>query len=303
MIRPRKFRTREARRKARRRVVLFSCGYAVLAAAIACGFVWLLHQPMLRIQTIQVHTDGVLDEAQLVQDVESAIQDEAFTILPKDSVLVVRTSELADSLTQNTPRIQDISGERSTFNTLSFSVSERTQHAWWCGDIVPSVPQTATNSPQYGKCFSVDTTGYIYATADNQPSADTSHVYYGSLAQADPIGATLLPQEEFIHLDTLYTTLTTRIDDAYALLITDTRDVELFRSNGSRIILPRNMEPTMLDNRLAALLDSDTIDQSRRLAYIDLRFGTKVFLRYRDELENESLLDTSTSIIHTQEAL
>lgn len=302
MISPSKFRTREARRKARQRLLILCLLYVLAGVVITTGIVWILHQPALRIERIVVETDGVLTPTTLIEELETEISGTHFTLLPKDSVLAVRPHMLAASIAERTPRIKSISAEHTTFRTLVFSVTERTQHAWWCGDIVPSVPTTSTSTPLYGRCYAVDATGIIYADTAEAPNASTSHVYYGPLTHANPIGTALLPQDDFIHLDLLYSILAAHFPDAYALLIADARDVEFFRHDGSRVILPRTMEPDTLDSRLAALINSNTVDASRTLAYLDMRFGAKIFLRYHDDEEPAQVL-TATTSTHTQESL
>lgn len=291
MIRPSKFRTRTARRKARRRLI-------IAWAAIFCGIVallglltWGLNHPSLRLAHIEVRTDGVLEGNTLEQTVRDLLTGKYGGVVPRDTALFVNTQSLVDSMKSHTPRIANITATRQSFRTLTFSVTERTQHAWWCGDVVPEIPLSSTTTILYGKCYAVDREGYIFAPSDTRPTASTSRVYYSSLTYAEPVGQTLLPSDEFAHLETLYDALATTIPDSYALLLTDERDIELYRMNRSRIILPRTIEVETVLQRLDALDVSRTIDSTRPLEYIDLRYAPKVFIRYRDDTDEQTLVE------------
>lgn len=303
MIRPGTFRTRAARRKARRRLLLAWVGILCGIAALLCLLAWGLNHPSLRLAAIEVRTDGVLEPEKLEQLVRDALAGTYLGVMPRDTALYVPTQALIRHLEREVPRIAVVTAQRQAFRTLSIAVTERTQHAWWCGDVVPEVPQHSTSTIVYGKCYAVDREGYLFALSDTPPHGSSSRVYYGSLAHAEPIGQSLLPLEEFTHLESLYRALGTTMDDSYAMLLTDERDVELYRMNRSRIIIPRSIEVSTLQQRLDALTASDTIDPERELAYIDLRYAPKVFIRYHDEVAEVAVPHESATTTHTQDQL
>ena len=251
------------------------------------GLMYVLRVPVARVQSITVEVDGTLDKGQLAAVAHAALQGTHLGILPKDSLLLPHTKRVAQVLHDAFPRIAHATVERGGGQTLRAVVTERTPDALWCGDVVPPTFEQSNGAGdtdvRWGTCYLMDATGYLYDRAPTY-SGDTFLRYYGPLTHAQPIGQYLVPTDEYHAWQAFTREAQKYVGPIIALLLVDERDVELYRTDGARIILPRTEPSEQLLKRLQALYTSDSILTEKPVAYIDLRFGTKVFIKYTEDI-------------------
>jgi len=286
----RKFRTREARRREHKRLaILYGIGAVILSlvlALVAYGMQW----HALRIQHIAVETDGVLDTKAVTALIQESLNSNALWLFPRDSSFLVHTNSLEARVAASFPRAAEVTVRRAGLTTLAAHITERTPSALWCGDVVPQVAYTATIAPEertedmWGTCYLIDVNGYMY---DRAPlyTGNIFPRYYGPLDSAEPVGQQFLLPSEFDRWQLFFEALHESNLEPLAVLFVDERDAELYLANGLRIQLPRDDNLDLIRRRLLATIEGDTIDLARTIEYLDLRFGSKAFVRYVDEVE------------------
>lgn len=285
MIGARKFRTRRARTRERVRlafrVALATVGLVGVLFLVGWGLRW----EKLRINDVLVTGDGVLSEADVTASILSALEGHHALILPNDTVLFSGMGAVRNTLYEKFPRIEEVSLRRAGMRTLSATIRERTPQALWCGDVVPDVAYGTTernkvlSEEAWGTCYLMDKESFIYAEAP----VFTGMVfmrYYGSLTDADPIGQTFLESHEFTMWQNFLADLRRNGLEARALLLVDERDCELYLHNGLRLLIPRTENMETLTGRLFATVNDQSLDTTRPIEYVDLRFGSKAFIRY-----------------------
>lgn len=283
MIGIRKFRTSEARKKARKRLVLRSVLGATAFIFCTVLLIYGTHAQVVRLTHYRIQTDGSLAEEEVSSVLRQEMNGDFLGIIPNDFTLLLSTQRLARTLEKKLPLIKTVEISRTDLHTLHVVITERTPRALWCGDIVPpmvSETKNERNSDELrGTCYFMDDTGYLYARA---PVRDTSFPhFYGSLARAEPIGQHFFTQDEFTRLVELYTTLDTEEHPVQALLVVDERDIELYLTTGVRVLAKR--DDLDLNNHLSAVLDSSSISGERPIRYIDMRFSGKAYVRYVED--------------------
>ncbi len=289
MIGARVFRSPTGRKRARAlRVVQVTL--TVSGMLIACALtVGALRHPLLRITAIHVTTDGALTVPDVTAVATEHLHRTVLGFLPADSVALFSRAELASALTAAFPRIASATVERSSPRVVQVTLAERTPQALWCGDVVPPVaheralPASSQREEFWGTCYFLDATGYLYAQAPLFTGTIYPR-YYGSLTHGTPIGQQFLEPGDFPHLAELYQALASTTP-LQALLIVDERDIELYTVDGLRIIAPRTEAVAELVRRITAVTARDTLDRTRPIAYVDLRFAPKVFVKYETEAE------------------
>jgi cell division septal protein FtsQ len=268
---------------------------------VALPLVYFLHAEPLRIQDINIQTNGSLASDLLEDTLEEAIAGNILFILPKDSLFFVRPSRLEQELYKRYPRIKYVSITRTGFLSLNVSMIERTPVALWCGDVVPAEAYTAANSSANvseelnGKCYWMDDQSFIY---DRAPlyTGDLYPRYYGPLEHAEPVGQRFIDSDEFARWQDLYVSIEYGGVSAQSILFVDDRDVEVYLDNGVRVLMARSDDTDTIGARLKATLESDVLDLSRPIEYLDLRFGTKAFARYLDGGEEEAPVPEETPV-------
>jgi len=290
MIQRRKFRTREAQRRERIRVTLKFVGVVALFAVVAVPLYYGLHTQPVRISDVFVSTNGAIPTEQVASAIWNELEGTYLWLIPKNSAFLVRNSSLETMIRDSYPRVSDVRVKRAGFHTINATLKEREPVALWCGDIVPTIANNTTKTEDplpeelWGICYWMDENSFIYARAPMY-TGNMYPRYYGPLDNADPIAQNYIQPEEFDAWQTFYTSFSTEELQAHAILFVDERDVELYLTNGLRVLMPRTEDTDLIQRRLEATLAADVIDLNREVAYLDLRFGGKAFVKYIDEVE------------------
>jgi hypothetical protein len=129
----------------------------------------------------------------------------------------------------------------------------------------------------------MDKNSFIYARAPLYTGKIYTR-YYGPLEYAEPLGQPLVPVGEFLAWQSLADTMRGGEHVPVAILFTDEHDVEVYLQGGVRVLLPRN-ELEQAYTRLTALYESEALRETEDVEYIDLRFGTKAFVKYWSDVE------------------
>lgn len=288
MISRRKFRTKEARIRERKRKCIRFGLYVICFLFLVGCVTYASNNENFRIQEIYIITNGVIEKTEFTSLVEAELKGSIFGVWPKDSAFIIRHENIKNAIEQQFPRVESVNMKRTGFFGLSITIKEKSPVALWCGDLVPLIAYAETRKEErsqdelWGKCYLLDKNGYIYARAPLF-SGDVFPRYYGALEQAEPIGQQYIPRENFLVWQDLYVSLHEQEIQPQALLFVDEIDVELYLVNGIKILIPRDEDMEVLKRRLFSLLDSDAIDESKEVEYVDLRFGKKVFIKYFDD--------------------
>ena len=285
MIAKRKFRTKQARKRERVRVALKSVTVLIGTSLFCALLVYATHLDFLRLEQVTVDTDGIIEKSTLTAALGTNIDGTFLGVLPKDTVFRVSHNGIKDALLDEFPRIETIEFARTGFYDLHATVLERTPSALWCGDVVPPIAYVklsdleGTSDNLWGSCYLIDKSGYIYARAPLY-SGNMMPRYYGSLEHAEPIAQQYIDTENFERWQKFNAILAENNLSSHAMLFVDERDVEVYLTNGLKVLMPRQEDVEVTARRLFALLDSGSIDVDKEVEYVDLRFGNKAFVKY-----------------------
>ena len=291
MIGARKFRTKQARMRERRRIVIRITILLVLLLSLIGGSLYALTWEGFRIQDVVVSTNGALSPQEVTELAMSHIHGSSLLFVPRTSIFLLDTKGLQSTILDTFPRIDSIQVRRTSITSAVIQIRERASEALWCGDVVPPIAYARSSArvtsaeEAWGTCYLLDHSGYIYARAPVYTGSQYPR-YYGSLEKAQPVGQHFIDTGEFLTLQHFFDVLEKKQLEPVALLLLDERDMEVYLGNGLRIIAARDHAPEALTNRIHASLEAEVFDLSRRIDYVDFRFGSKVFVKYRDALDN-----------------
>jgi len=234
---------------------------------------------------VQVETDGILTEEELLGVATDVLRGRHALFIPNDTILFSGVHIVREELMRTFPRIEHVESKRPSTRAVTFVVQEREPAALWCGDVVPEIAYSTSQQQQHateeawGTCYLMDEKGFVYAKAP----IFTGNVFlrlYGPLEHASPIGQHFIEQGEFRRWVEFTAHLAENDLTVRAILFVDERDCELYLSNGLRVLVPRNDELERVRNRLVSALEEEVIDTDRNIEYVDLRFEGKAFIRY-----------------------
>lgn len=279
---PRLLELKKKKHKILRRKIFFLISIFILILIILS---FLSKWEKLNINAIQISGNKVL-ETQMIEDVvKEEIAGNYFYFFPKTNFLLYPQHKIETDLKNKFKRIKNIFVNDRNIKTLDISLTERTALYTYCGTNLP----TLDNNNQ--KCYFVDDEGYIF---DEAPyfSGEVYLKFYGATNPngENPIGAYFF-QQNFGKLILLKETLEKIGIKPVVFYLEDGGDMKMFLSSstselGLEIIFKSDSDfEKMVENLQSVLstepLQSDFKNKYSSLLYIDLRFGNKVYYKFK----------------------
>lgn len=236
----------------------------------------------IRITSIEVTGNKILDTESIKDILNKEMDGYYYFIVPKDSVFFYPRKHLEYTLSDKFKRIKEISIDMKGDQTLEVYLSERKAAYTWCGENFP----TDEESLEKEKCYFMSADGYIF---DRAPffSGAVYFKFYGPGA----MGSVFAPDYFNKLIDFKYTILSMGLHPNIFNLKKD-NDVELYLSSNNsfvqapKIIFKSNSDLQKVAENLQAAVTTDPLktnlkDTYDKLNYIDLRFGNKIYYKFR----------------------
>ncbi|MDO8659580.1 MAG: hypothetical protein Q7K54_03170 [Candidatus Parcubacteria bacterium] len=268
------------RRVFQRKIVLFSLGF--LTFFISLFFLYRL--PSLNINDIEVKGNKIIETEIIKEVVQTQIGGKYLYFFPKTNIFFYPKNTIKNELQNKFKRLKDINITIQNKKTLQISMTEREALYTWCGDVLPEV----NDSEQ--KCYFLDKDGYIF---DEAPyfSGEVYFKFYGLVNVDISTGAYFAP-ENFQKFITFKRELEGMKLKPVALYVTPLGDIKVLLSKGStmitnpEIIFKADADFQKVAENLQAALITEPLQTNLKnkyssLEYIDLRFGNKVYFKFK----------------------
>lgn len=277
-------------KKKRRRALQGKIFLVILVLALVTGsFVFVARLPKLNIQGIEVAGNKIIETESIKEVYAENTAGEYLWLFPKTNFLLYPKNKIKDSLRNRYKRLKDISFETNQSQILQVSVSEREGKYTWCGENLPSAEENLGE-----KCYFLDDGGYIF---DEAPyfSGNVYFRFFGKITGEDPAGASFLPQNfgnvarlrEFVEKIGLKPVALVaegdnHLGDAQFIL-----ESPKPLSGSPRIIFKESANFEKIAENLQSAIDTDPLktelkNKYNSLLYIDLRFGNKVYYKFKN---------------------
>lgn len=263
-----------ARRRSKRRRVLFTLGFLLL---LFCGAaVYGLRQSAVRISDIQVF--GA--DPSLSKIARAAIQGNYFGVIPRDSTFFFPAARIRTDIVTAYPDVAAVSIFRSGLTSLSIKVDNRVPIAQWCGS---AGPLQATSSPLSAGCYFFDASGFIYATTSSAQPLNRFVVYESlmapvgnSVSSSSPIGSTL-PNADTLPAAFDFARQLATFGSPVVSIVFSADEVDDYLASGTRVTYVLGNEENAFTALTSARANFNLADGS--VEYVDLRFGGKIYLK------------------------
>lgn len=248
--------------------------FAVVAFGTAGigGFIYVMNLSQLRLKSVEVRGAALLSSDEIKKEVRNETSGKALYVFPKDNFLIISSKKIEEDLRRRFPQASGIAVSKKLPAALVVSVSERVFWGVYC--------QTAGAEVAGGPCFYIDTRGVVYDRLSGFRGLLIPVIYSSAGATLGNVAVDLAVLEFFgkarqslaaINADLLSVALSTstpadirlNVDEGWYALVTSSRPVEEWL----------NVLKTLLDKEIGARRD--------QLDYVDLRFGNKVFYKYK----------------------
>jgi len=274
-------------KKHRRRVVfvkitLCTIAFTVLFATLA----YISRLGKLNISNIEIVGNKVVTSEDIKPIVEEAISGNYLWVFPKTNILLYSKKEITKNIFKQFKRIKGVSFAVKEDKTLLLSIVERTALYTWCGDVPLEL-----NSKDKPVCYFMDESGYIFNEAPYF-SGEVYFKFYGSIVSNNGIPSGLyFSSKNFLKLAVFKRTLELMGMKPVSMYLEDSGDVRVTLSSktsstGPEIIFKLDSNFKTVAENLDAALSTEPLlsqfkDKYSSLLYIDLRFGNKVYYKFK----------------------
>lgn len=269
---PERTRQKSASRYNLKIILVFLLAVILLVA----GAIFALRYPTWQLAEINVSGARSLS----VEEIKSLILQEtsgnyAF-IIPKTSILLLGEGSIASKLQEKFLKIREINLARELPDKLEVNIVERDFWVILCNDKF-----TPDNSEDV-ECVFLDKDGYAF---DYAPDSSGSLVVkiktdFPSLS----LGKNIIEEKFAFYLSDLAEKIESGIGSkviAYEISSLVNGEFRIILNDGFLLILPRGGEQTNIVKVLKTVLEEEIKERRESIDYIDLRFGNKVFYKFR----------------------
>jgi hypothetical protein len=277
---------KKKRKKIRNRIIIFS----VIFLLILTGLIFLSRWQEMNIQDIQVVGNKIIDAQDIKKIAETKLVGNFIFVFPKKNSFLYPENKIKNKLSEEFKRLKEIEVEvdANDLQTLWITVSEYEGKYLWCGENIVQEDFEFNNQD----CYFLDSEGYIF---DKAPyfSGEVYFKFYGNSGfdSLSPISSHFFP-ESFKKIILLKEAIEKMNLKLSSFSLENQEDGNLFLScngktqNAPRIIFKLNSDYNkLIENLQSAIttepLQSDLKNRLNNLNYIDLRFGNKIFYKFR----------------------
>ena len=241
------------------------CGIALFAIALI-ALSWL---PRLRLTGVVVEGVQTVSDAAVMLVAQQVLAGTYGHVLPKNSIILYPRETLESELRKTYPLFADVSVYRRGMQGLVVSVVERQASALWCTQ---------------EKCFFMDASGVVYGTSGT--TSVRALVQYSGPAEGDTLPKQFMTPESFHRLSLLVSTLAAQISTSTTVTrvaLNEEGDVDAVLDSGCTIRFSTGQDTAVVLQHLALALSSKpfTTTPLSEVAYIDLRFGQKLYYKLK----------------------
>ena len=253
------------------KVLFFLIGFSL----IITGLVYLSRLEKLNITGIEVVGNKIVDGETIEATAESELSGNYLWFFPKTNFLFYPKNKIINNLYDKFKTLKNISLSVKNQKILQIAVFERIALYTWCG----ITPPEKSNSDK--KCYFLDETGFIF---DEAPyfSGEVYFKFYGKVFQnyTDIFSQLILFKENLEKMGL----------KPIALYVADDENAKIFLSRGNdshpEILFKSSDDVEKIAENLETALTTDPLQAELKkkfssLVYIDLRFGNKVYYKFK----------------------
>ena len=236
---------------------------------IFVSLIALFYVPYFRIKKISIEGNSSIDQEKITAEISNYFKDKQFKIFPRDNFFIMPKKEIINSLLEKFPRLKTISLSKNFPDAISVKVEERNNEALFC-----------FKNKDEG-CAFIDQDGFVF---DKAPYFSAG-VYLTFLEEATPtvpsgLNFQVISEEQFKKIIDFKNLLTEENIKILQIIIKKEGIYELQTNESWSILLNEKNDSQLTYQNLKTTLDQIK-DKRKNLDYIDLRFGNKVFYKFK----------------------
>ncbi len=232
--------------------------------------------PYLKIQKISIAGNSSLSTEKILIEVSSYLNSKTLFIFPRNNILILPKETISNNLLSQFPRIGEVSLEKNFPDSISVKIRERKQEALFCID---------------KECAFIDEDGFVFEKAPYF-SGDVYLKFFNEREDVDvgnlvsdssdrKLSFQLILQEQFKKLIE-FKNLVPRENIKVSKVVLKKEEIyEIYTDEKWYILLNEKNDAKISYENLKITLDAKIKENRQKLEYIDLRFGNKVFYKFK----------------------
>jgi hypothetical protein len=275
---------RQKRRVIRNKILIAIFLFLILVVGLAFLSRW----KKINIENVEISGNKVVDKESIENIVRNDISSHYLWIFPKTNFLIYPKKQIEKDLAEKYKRLSSIKINVKDFKTIQINVTEYEGKFTWCGDALPDA-----NGDDNQNCYFLDQNGYVF---DKAPyfSGNVYFRFFGNIPRGDSVEPTgyNFASDNFSKLIAFKDVLFRTGLKPSAFYLTDDGDIDIFLSsaqllpNDHVILVKADADFEKVTENLQAALNTEPLQAEFKtkystLQYIDLRFGNKVYFKFK----------------------
>lgn len=252
--------------------VWYSLAVLIVLGIIGWGVWYLANLPYFRVDRIEISGVRRLPAPDIERAAAEAISGEQWLIFPRNNFFLVSSVRVRERLREAFPQAAEISVEKKFPDRLIIAVEER---SLW--GVVCSRPD-AVLPPE--SCFYIDRRGTAYEELASVEGWLVPVIY---IPQKSALGTQAVPEATLDFFNQAKGALASINGNLILLAVSSSTpsDVRLTLSENWDILVSSSRLPSEWVKILKTVLEKDIGEKRSQLEYVDLRFGNKVFYKFK----------------------
>lgn len=278
---PSSFRKRKFRLQKANRFIVFGLAFLLIAA----GIFYLARWERFRIHDIEISGLSALSEEEIRSAVIKQLEGNIFFFMPRNHLFVVSGRWLEQELRDGYPKIFSAEVKKTLRPSLKIVLREREIWGIACvkteiAEIPADVSQKNEARKTVGPCFYIDRSGFAFEEVSSFEGGVFPVLYKGEEGTLGSFPVSAIEIESFEKINQALVS-SVNLSLLSIEFLEESGDVRLVIKNGLALLVPFNKNPSEWVSVLRTLLLGEIKERKNELDYVDLRFGNKVFYKYR----------------------
>jgi cell division septal protein FtsQ len=242
-----------------------------LFLAVLAGIVWLLYIPQIRIKNISVKGQQILNKEKIISKISEILAGKYFYIISKDNIVIFSKEGLKKEIMKVFPRVKEIMVDEKLPDSLLITIKERESKALLC--------QTDKSED----CYYIDKDGFVFERAPSF-SGNIYLKFYDNRNQEEIVSLeeNLLSEEQFRNIVS-FREMALKEKIFFSKISLKKENIyEIENIDGWKILINDKNDPLKTFENLKTVLGKIQEEEKEKiLDYIDLRFGDKIFYKFK----------------------
>ena len=248
--------------------------FGVVFLAVFVGVVAFFRISYFQVDKIEIIGNGSLVEKELVEAIKSKLEGKYLWFFPKSNIFLIPKDKILAELPEEFKRIKKITLDKKYFSRIVIKLEERNNAVLFC---------------KKENCIYADEKGFAFEEAPYFSGAvflkliDQRESDNGEKEEVieKKIGSILIAESEFYKILEFAKLIEKTGGGVLEVVLKKENIYEFYTKEGWKIILNNKNEPKDTHLNLTATLESNIKDRQIKLEYIDLRFGNKIYFKYK----------------------